>query len=178
MRPPFLAGAVFVFLPRLGSPLWGAPTDDKSVRSGLGDEMDPTSLQELLVDDSAAFRVSFDGPVPERAQRYWRGPVLTRDLRLAHRPDRGVRLDVEQLAVGDAHEQDRGPPFDVVLVGVDRLARLGHGGVDREAIRQRRVELTAEHDRRPVRDLELHPDDGRDLEFDQARRDARERILE
>jgi transglutaminase-like putative cysteine protease len=69
---------VFVFLPRLGSPLWGAPTDDKSVRSGLGDEMDPTSLQELLVDDSAAFRVSFDGPVPERAQRYWRGPVLTR----------------------------------------------------------------------------------------------------
>jgi transglutaminase-like putative cysteine protease len=69
---------VFVFLPRLGSPLWGAPTDDKSVRSGLGDEMDPTSLQELLIDDSAAFRVSFDGPVPERAQRYWRGPVLTR----------------------------------------------------------------------------------------------------
>ena len=69
---------VFVFLPRLGSPLWGAPTDDKSVRSGLGDEMDPTSLQELLVDDSAAFRVSFDGPVPERALRYWRGPVLTR----------------------------------------------------------------------------------------------------
>jgi transglutaminase-like putative cysteine protease len=69
---------VFVFLPRLGSPLWGAPTDDKSVRSGLGDEMDPTSLQELLVDDSAAFRVSFDGPVPERAQRYWRGPVLAR----------------------------------------------------------------------------------------------------
>jgi len=74
--PLFLC--VFVFLPRLGSPLWGAPTDDKSVRSGLGDEMDPTSLQELLVDDSAAFRVSFDGPVPERAQRYWRGPVLTR----------------------------------------------------------------------------------------------------
>ena len=69
---------VFVFLPRLGSPLWGAPTDDKSVRSGLGDEMDPTSLQELLVDDSAAFRVSFDGPVPDRAQRYWRGPVLNR----------------------------------------------------------------------------------------------------
>ncbi len=69
---------VFVFLPRLGSPLWGAPTDDRSARTGLGDEMDPSSLQELLVDDSAAFRVSFDGAVPERAQRYWRGPVLTR----------------------------------------------------------------------------------------------------
>jgi hypothetical protein len=69
---------VFIFLPRLGSPLWGAPTDDRSSRTGLGDEMDPTSLQDLLIDDSAAFRVSFDGPVPERAQRYWRGPVLTR----------------------------------------------------------------------------------------------------
>ena len=69
---------VFIFLPRLGSPLWGAPTDDKLARTGLGDQMDPTGLQELLVDDSPAFRVSFDGPVPERAQRYWRGPVLTR----------------------------------------------------------------------------------------------------
>ncbi|HSE12373.1 MAG TPA: DUF3488 and transglutaminase-like domain-containing protein [Rudaea sp.] len=69
---------VFIFLPRLGSPLWGAPTDDRSARTGLGDQMDPTDMQELLIDDTPAFRVSFDGPVPERAQRYWRGPVLTR----------------------------------------------------------------------------------------------------
>ena len=73
-----LSLCVFLFLPRLGSPLWGAPTDDLSARSGLGDSMDPSSLQELLIDDTPAFRVSFDGALPDRSQRYWRGPVLTR----------------------------------------------------------------------------------------------------
>ena len=69
---------VFIFLPRLGSPLWGAPTDTAVGHSGLGDTMDPGSLQELLIDDSPAFRVSFDGALPERSKLYWRGPVLTR----------------------------------------------------------------------------------------------------
>jgi transglutaminase-like putative cysteine protease len=46
-------------------------------RSGLGDTMEPSGLQELLIDDSPAFRVTFDGPLPERSQLYWRGPVLT-----------------------------------------------------------------------------------------------------
>jgi transglutaminase-like putative cysteine protease len=69
---------VFIFLPRLGSPLWGAPTDTSVARSGLGDSMDPASVQELLIDDSPAFRVSFDGTVPDRSKLYWRGPVLTR----------------------------------------------------------------------------------------------------
>lgn len=66
---------LFVFLPRLGSPLWGAPTDT-SARTGLGQSMEPGSVQELLIDDSPAFRVNFDGPLPPRAQLYWRGPVL------------------------------------------------------------------------------------------------------
>ena len=68
----------FIFLPRLAAPLWGAPTDDRSARTGLGDEMDMTKMQDLLVDDSPAFRVTFADAVPEPAQRYWRGPVLTR----------------------------------------------------------------------------------------------------
>lgn len=68
---------VFVFLPRLGSPLWGAPTDSAIGHSGLGDSMEPASLQELLIDDSPAFRVSFDDVVPDRSKLYWRGPVLT-----------------------------------------------------------------------------------------------------
>ena len=73
-----LSLCAFMFLPRLAAPLWGAPTDDRSSRTGLGDEMDMTKMQELLVDDSPAFRVSFTDQVPGRAQRYWRGPVLTR----------------------------------------------------------------------------------------------------
>jgi transglutaminase-like putative cysteine protease len=70
-----LALCVFVFFPRLGSPLWGAPTDN-SARTGLGDHMAPGTFQELLIDDSPAFRVSFDGALPARALLYWRGPVL------------------------------------------------------------------------------------------------------
>jgi transglutaminase-like putative cysteine protease len=70
-----LALCVFVFFPRLGSPLWGAPTDS-SARTGLGDHMAPGTFQELLIDDSPAFRVSFDGALPARALLYWRGPVL------------------------------------------------------------------------------------------------------
>ena len=70
-----LALCVFVFFPRLGSPLWGAPTDT-SARTGLGDRMAPGTIQDLLIDDSPAFRVSFDGPLPPRAELYWRGPVL------------------------------------------------------------------------------------------------------
>jgi transglutaminase-like putative cysteine protease len=72
-----LALCLFIFLPRLGSPLWGAPTDSAMARSGLGDTMEPGGLQELLIDDSPAFRVAFDGAVPERSKLYWRGPVLT-----------------------------------------------------------------------------------------------------
>lgn len=70
-----LALCVFIFFPRLGSPLWGAPIDT-SARTGLGDRMAPGSFQELLVDDSPAFRASFDGELPARADLYWRGPVL------------------------------------------------------------------------------------------------------
>lgn len=72
-----LAACVFVLFPRLGSPLWGAP-NDTSARTGLGDRMAPGTMQELLIDDSPAFRVAFDGVPPPRTELYWRGPVLWR----------------------------------------------------------------------------------------------------
>ncbi|MEP6484441.1 MAG: DUF3488 and transglutaminase-like domain-containing protein [Rudaea sp.] len=71
-----LALCVFMFFPRLGAPLWGAPTDT-SARTGLGDRMAPGTIQDLLVDDSPAFRVSFHGAPPPRQDLYWRGPVLS-----------------------------------------------------------------------------------------------------
>jgi transglutaminase-like putative cysteine protease len=71
-----LAFCVFFFFPRLGSPMWGAPTD-AAARTGLGDRMAPGSVQELLIDDSPAFRVVFHGPAPTRQTMYWRGPVLS-----------------------------------------------------------------------------------------------------
>ena len=66
-----------------------------------------------------------------KRRRYRRVVRLGRLNALCCRPHWRVGSDVEQPAVGDAHEQDRRPPLDVVLVGVDRLARLGDRRVDR-----------------------------------------------
>ncbi|MBS0591195.1 MAG: DUF3488 domain-containing transglutaminase family protein [Proteobacteria bacterium] len=71
-----LALCGFLFIPRMQSPLWRTP-DGADGRSGLSDTMSPGSVQRLLLDDSAAFRVGFDGALPPRSQLYWRGPVLT-----------------------------------------------------------------------------------------------------
>ncbi|MGH8121484.1 MAG: transglutaminaseTgpA domain-containing protein, partial [Rudaea sp.] len=71
-----LALCAFVFFPRLYAPLWRTPGDDIG-RTGIGDSMAPGSIQQLLIDDSPAFRVGFDAAPPPRAQLYWRGPVLT-----------------------------------------------------------------------------------------------------
>lgn len=71
-----LAAAAFVLVPRLGTPLWGAPGSDLAGRTGLGERMTPGSLSELLIDDSPAFRVDFDAAPPAPAQRYFRAIVL------------------------------------------------------------------------------------------------------
>ena len=70
-----LALAAFLFLPRLGAPLWGAP-DFEQGKTGIGDDMTPGGLAELLIDDHPAFRAVFDGPVPPPDRQYWRTKVL------------------------------------------------------------------------------------------------------
>jgi transglutaminase-like putative cysteine protease len=72
-----LAALLFILFPRLASPLWGAPMD-AGARSGLSDRMAPGTISELSLSDTVAFRVDFNGPPPAPAQRYWRGPVLSR----------------------------------------------------------------------------------------------------
>jgi len=72
-----LAALLFILFPRLAGPLWGTPTD-AGARSGLSDRMAPGTISELSLSDSVAFRVDFIGPPPPPAQRYWRGPVLSR----------------------------------------------------------------------------------------------------
>jgi len=70
-----LALCVFLFFPRLGSPLWGTP-GDTTAHTGLSDHMAPGTMQELLLDETPAFRVNFAGTAPLRSEMYWRGPVL------------------------------------------------------------------------------------------------------
>ncbi|MEO5596091.1 MAG: DUF3488 and transglutaminase-like domain-containing protein, partial [Lysobacteraceae bacterium] len=70
-----LALAAFWLFPRLGSPLWGIP-DVAKAKIGISDSMSPGDWLDILVDDTPAFRVHFDGPAPPPAQRYWRGLVM------------------------------------------------------------------------------------------------------
>ncbi len=72
-----LAALLFVLFPRLAGPLWGTPAE-AGARTGLSDRMEPGSISSLSLSDAVAFRVDFVGRVPAGAQRYWRGPVLSR----------------------------------------------------------------------------------------------------
>ena len=71
-----LAILLFVLFPRLPGPLWHMPAD-RTARTGLSaDRMEPGQVSQLALDDSVAFRVEFDGPLPRQADLYWRGPVF------------------------------------------------------------------------------------------------------
>ncbi|MEO7149596.1 MAG: DUF3488 and transglutaminase-like domain-containing protein, partial [Rhodanobacteraceae bacterium] len=65
----------FVFVPRLSAPLWGAPGAD-TARTGVSDRMAPGDMRDLLIDNSVAMRVGFDGQTPSPSARYFRGMVL------------------------------------------------------------------------------------------------------
>ncbi|MEI7036965.1 DUF3488 and transglutaminase-like domain-containing protein [Fulvimonas yonginensis] len=71
-----LALLAFVLVPRLSSPLWGAPNQAEA-RTGLSDTMSPGRFTELLTDDRPAMRVSFDGAPPDRQLRYFRAYVMS-----------------------------------------------------------------------------------------------------
>jgi transglutaminase-like putative cysteine protease len=70
-----LALAMYVLFPRVQGPLWGMP-GDAAGHSGLSDHMAPGQMSRLAQSSDTAFRVRFDGPVPQQSQLYWRGPVL------------------------------------------------------------------------------------------------------
>lgn len=70
-----LAMAGFWLFPRLGSPLWGVP-DVAKAKIGISDRMAPGDWLDILVDDTPAFRVHFDGPTPQQQALYWRGLVM------------------------------------------------------------------------------------------------------
>lgn len=72
-----LALFAFLFIPRLSSPLWGAPAMDRAT-TGLSNRMSPGDMAEVLTDDTPAMRVSFDGPVPAASSRYFRAFTMSR----------------------------------------------------------------------------------------------------
>jgi len=72
-----LALLAFLLVPRLSTPLWGSPLADQA-STGLSSSMSPGAFTELLIDDSPAMRVSFDGEPPPPDQRYFRAFVMAR----------------------------------------------------------------------------------------------------
>ena len=72
---PLMILLFFVF-PRVG-PLWSVPLKSHAAKTGVSDFMAPGDFAELSQSDEVAFRVEFDGDVPERRELYWRGLVFS-----------------------------------------------------------------------------------------------------
>jgi transglutaminase-like putative cysteine protease len=73
-----LAIVMWIFFPRISMPFWAVPIDTSRATSGISNTMSPGDISQLSMSDEVAFRVSFDGAIPEPRDRYWRGLVLTR----------------------------------------------------------------------------------------------------
>lgn len=67
---------LFILFPRVDGPLWGLPEDAFSGKTGLSDRMSAGRISQLSDDNSIAFRVKFDSPIPAANKLYWRGPVM------------------------------------------------------------------------------------------------------
>lgn len=88
---------MFLLFPRINGPLWGLPKDAQSGMTGIDDEMSPGSISQLILSDEVAFRVSFEGNIPDKSSLYWRGPVLWYTDGFKWVPDRPQEPDVQVL---------------------------------------------------------------------------------
>jgi len=67
---------LFVLFPRVAGPFWKLPNTHSGV-TGLSDNMEMGTVNQLSLSNEIAFRVKFDGEIPPTDKRYWRGPVLS-----------------------------------------------------------------------------------------------------
>jgi len=66
---------LFIMFPRIHGSLWGMRTP-ATARSGFSDRLMPGSVTHLVRNNDIAFRVAFDGRIPEPDRLYWRGLVF------------------------------------------------------------------------------------------------------
>ncbi|MEM7282018.1 MAG: DUF3488 and DUF4129 domain-containing transglutaminase family protein [Pseudomonadota bacterium] len=66
---------LFLLFPRIPTPLVGLSAG-ASARTGLGEEMSPGTITNLIQSDQIAFTVRFKDQAPRYGDLYWRGPVL------------------------------------------------------------------------------------------------------
>ena len=67
---------LFILVPRVG-PLWSVPLPSGQARTGPSDSMSPGDIASLAKSDELAFRVKFDGVIPNTRTLYWRGLVFS-----------------------------------------------------------------------------------------------------
>ena len=68
--------ALFIAVPRLGA-FWSIPVPKNQARTGVGDTLSPGGYSQLVASDDVAFRVRFDGEIPDHNRLYWRGLVFS-----------------------------------------------------------------------------------------------------
>ena len=67
---------LFLIFPRIATPKFGLVAQDGIAITGLSDTLNPGQISQLSQSAEVAFRVNFEGKVPPRKERYWRGPVF------------------------------------------------------------------------------------------------------
>ncbi|MGB1141158.1 MAG: transglutaminase TgpA family protein, partial [Halioglobus sp.] len=68
---------LFFLFPRFG-PLWTVPIKSHSAKTGMSDFMKPGDVARLSRTGGVAFRVKFEGDIPDQSQLYWRGLIFSR----------------------------------------------------------------------------------------------------
>ncbi|PVX35070.1 DUF3488 and transglutaminase-like domain-containing protein [Janthinobacterium sp. 78] len=71
-----LACVLFLAVPRVDGPLWGAASEGAQARTGLSDSMQPGAIASLALSNEPVFTARFSTPLPPQDQLYWRGVVL------------------------------------------------------------------------------------------------------
>ncbi len=73
-----VALVLFIMFPRLPAPLFRFGAPRLASVSGLSDTLSPGSIAALAQSNAIVFRIRFEGPLPEPAAHYFRGPVFVR----------------------------------------------------------------------------------------------------
>jgi transglutaminase-like putative cysteine protease len=84
---------LFLLVPRIG-PLWSVPLPSGHAKTGPSDSMSPGDIASLAQSDELAFRVEFEGSIPNTKTLYWRGLVFS-------------DFDGRTWRMGNSHDQQR-----------------------------------------------------------------------
>mgnify|MGYP001036396954 CR=1 FL=1 len=149
-----LAVLLFLLFPRLPGQFWAVPARQVAT-TGLDEEMSPGDVSELSISGDIAFRVKFEGAVPPRNERYWRGLVLHDfDGRTWRRP-RAIYVERPLVPIGPEYEyrimlEPHNRPWVFALDAPTQWPRGTRRTYDYELLSNRQVSTLTTYDLRSV----------------------------